>query len=102
MNSSLNLLVEKGTFDEVKKALEEGADPNKVFGRTPPLHIAAKKRRLDFIELLIKHGANVNGVDRRGCTALHFVFEEKSTCVAVCARRPDSPAPLQDKSCRMH
>ena len=80
MSSSLKDLLENGTFDELKKALEEGADPNNVFESTPPLRIAAWKRRLDCIELLIKHGANVNGTDVYGRTALHHVFDEQSTC----------------------
>ena len=95
MSERLVALLYAGTFVEVKKALERGADPNKLFESTPPLHVAAKKRRLDCIELLIKHGANVDRTEYHGCTALYSVFEEKSTCVllaclqrAFCASEP--------------
>ncbi|XP_072229854.1 poly [ADP-ribose] polymerase tankyrase-2-like [Leuresthes tenuis] len=36
-----------------------------------PLHLASEKAHDDVIELLVKHGAQVNAVDRLGQTALH-------------------------------
>jgi len=36
-----------------------------------PLHYAAAKGQLDVIELLLKHGADVNARDKNGYTPLH-------------------------------
>ena len=56
----------------VKALLEKGADPNAMSsdGKMPLLK-AARWGRLDVVELLVEHGANVNARNINGYTALH-------------------------------
>lgn len=39
-----------------------------------PLIIAAKTGRMDVVRLLIRHGANINAVDNKSNSALHYSF----------------------------
>ncbi len=36
------------------------------------LHVAGAKGQIDFIQLLLKYGANINAIDKCGATALHY------------------------------
>lgn len=55
--------------------LDRGADPNKtnIEGETT-LHFAiyGRDRNADLVNLLIKHGANVNAKDKRGSSVLDY------------------------------
>ena len=44
-------------------------DKNKEF--LVPLHIAPDKAHIEVVEVLLKHGANINSLDCLGQTALH-------------------------------
>ena len=55
--------------------LFNGADPNAhCYHLTRPLHIAAAVENIELVELLLKHGANVDIRDFNGNTALHHVL----------------------------
>lgn len=62
----MHLAVARGHVDVVEKLLKEGCDPNtrdsKPNQRLSPLHVVMSNNNIDIaiINLLIKHGANVN------------------------------------------
>eukprot|EP00731_Ephydatia_muelleri_P036965 Em0365g3a len=60
----LHLAIGGGMFDKVQVLLQCGADPNvaREDGRTP-LHLACEQQLMEFVRLLVEHGANVNAVD---------------------------------------
>ena len=49
-------------------------DKNKEF--LAPLDIAADKSHVDVLEILLKHGAQVNSLDCLGQTALHRAAQQ--------------------------
>jgi ankyrin repeat protein len=56
--------------------LEAGADISKTNDGAPVLHVAAKRAvAAEFIEPLIKHGADIRALDRKNQTALHAAVE---------------------------
>lgn len=60
-----------GDAETVKNLLDAGADPNAAnFDLRTALHVAASEGRVETAEILIKHGAEVNPVDRFGNTPL--------------------------------
>ena len=69
-------LCRSGSAREVDEALQNGANVNAVdkFGNLGwrALHWAACEGHADVIEVLLKHGANVNAKDNGGWTALHW------------------------------
>ena len=55
----------------VRLLLEHGADVNALSnGRSTPLHIAARRGRIEVVRVLLEHGANTGGKDDNGRTAL--------------------------------
>jgi len=51
--------------------LQHGADPNQLYDRYAPLHLSARRGRVDTTRLLLQYGANVDLQDTKGWTALH-------------------------------
>ncbi|CAB0043640.1 unnamed protein product [Trichogramma brassicae] len=76
-----HLACKYGCYEEVKKFLEFGLDPNRLAQDTdlslidPPLHLAACNQNRDVFEVLLRHGADPNLVDRYGSTPLHIVCD---------------------------
>ena len=65
--------IQRGDVDRVRAMLEAGADPDVYMNRPPywrPLHAAIEALEeggsLEALELLIRHGARVDGRDREG------------------------------------
>ena len=68
----LNSAIKQGDIDQVRKLLEDGADPNKTntYG-TFPLFIAILNKQFKIFELLLKHSdINVNQANSYGYTVL--------------------------------
>jgi len=66
----------------VQLLLTNGADPNVPeeddeypYRQTFPLHIAAADCNVELVELLLKHGANIDVTDSDGNTALHHAIK---------------------------
>ena len=59
--------------DMVKELLAQGANPNEdilVGMMMKPLHLAAQMRQLDIMNILLSGGADIDGLDEDGATAL--------------------------------
>jgi len=66
---------------EVISLLEGGIDPNEPTirsrCRTTLLHIAVEKCDKELVDILLKHGAHIDGIDSLGQTALHCAAMKK-------------------------
>jgi len=77
-------LVQRGSYSEIRQALEEGADVNQQneAGKTPLMLAATKNSDARVIDLLLDYGARMERRDNRGRTALyHAVRENPRTSV---------------------
>lgn len=63
-----------GNIEAIKQHIAEGADVNVLHFEMPPLTWAAMMGQTKAAELLLKHGANINGKNRDGNTALHLAI----------------------------
>lgn len=72
--------------DCVRLLLDNGAivDSKNQQNQTP-LHLACLSQCVETIDILIKHGANVNAIYRDGRTALHAAIVRESKCLE-CAK----------------
>jgi len=64
-----------GDVEQLNKYLNEGADvdwQNEELWGSLPLIAAALNNHLHIVEVLLKHGANINLTNRNGNTALHL------------------------------
>jgi ankyrin repeat protein len=61
--------------------LELGADVNGTtfYDDETPLQYAAHYCHQGVLELLVKHGANINVCDQHGCTALHYAVDDRGS-----------------------
>ncbi len=63
----------KNNYEQVKKMLQEGFNPNIKDGNNDlPLHIAVKKENFLMTELLLRHGAEANVRNAWNNTPLHL------------------------------
>ncbi len=70
--------VEQNDFDEVKRLLDLGSNPNTDDNdRTSVLMIACIEGYFEIAKLLIDRGADVNAKDEDGNTALYFATLEE-------------------------
>ena len=63
-----------GDVKAIKQHIAEGADVNALHFEMPPLTWAVTMGQTDTAELLLQHGADVNGRNRDGNTALHLAI----------------------------
>lgn len=73
---SLSREILKGTYKNVERLLQQGAEPNisDEYGYTPLIHATAT-HRTDVVELLLKNNADPNLIDITGSTALHWAVD---------------------------
>ena len=72
METPIGEMIENNDTSAIEKALM--ADPslaNANEGFDQPIHIAAGDGKAEIVELLLRHGANVNAKDEDGRTPLH-------------------------------
>jgi ankyrin repeat protein len=66
------LAIVKGDFETVKKLIELGTNVNEVsLGLTPAMY-AAKFNKVEILELLVKHGADLRKKSDKGFTAKRY------------------------------
>jgi ankyrin repeat protein len=68
----LRYMLSWGTdFTGARWLLEHGADPDLSWGEQDdaPLHLAAQRWNLALVEMLVRHGADINRRRKDGCTA---------------------------------
>ena len=64
--------VRTGDIEAIKQHIAEGADVNALQLEMPPLTWATTMGETEAAELLLQHGADINGRNRDGNTALHL------------------------------
>jgi len=69
--------VRQNDASRAEKSLEDGADPNTVYGPSgsTPLMIAAGAGNVRLVNLLMEAGADPAAVDRNGDTAIHYAVD---------------------------
>ena len=63
-----------GDIEAIKQHIAEGADVNELLFEMPPLTWAVTMGQIETAELLLQHGADINGRNRDGNTALHLAI----------------------------
>ena len=110
--SALILALENGHFDCATRLLEAGADPNDMRSGFAPLHVLSWVRKpvrgdgidgappprgsgemtsLQFVDALVKHGAEVNGQLKRGNSGASRLGRPGSTPFLMASRTADLP-----------
>ena len=73
----------KGKADVARLLIEAGAhvneQPDGIFSKGTPLHLAAEEGKAGVARLLIEEGADVNTTGDRGLTPLHLAAERGNT-----------------------
>lgn len=86
--NSINVRRPLMDIERVRRLLSEGGDPDKVFitgsfpdptGKRTPLMDAAAAGRLDIMNVLLEHGADIERKDSEGDTALSLVSKAGQT-----------------------
>ncbi len=72
MENTLVGAAHAGDLMAIKRYLAEGADVNEMRFEMPPLAWAAMMGKTAAVELLLQNGADINGRNRDGNTALHL------------------------------
>ncbi len=72
LENTLAGAVRTGDIDAIKQHIAEGADVNALHLEMPPLTWAVTMGQTEAAELLLQHGADINGRNRDGNTPLHL------------------------------
>lgn len=69
-------------INQIRKLLQEGADPNaKQWYNGTALHAAAADGNTEIVKLLLDAGADVNAKDKSGQTILHWSVQDENLSV---------------------
>jgi len=86
MNDELLQAVRTDDINRVRDLIAAGADVNfrkqDILGATPLIY-AARRKNENIVHLLIDSGADINGVDRIGRSALHDNDDENIVCILI-------------------
>lgn len=84
--------------------LESGANPNTPHRDTLPLHFAARRGEMDVVDLLCRHGANIDARDTHGrtATAQTVIEGESKTIAALLKRGADADVADHDGNTALH
>jgi ankyrin len=74
---------EKARVGVAQLLLECGGNVNMQAKQQTPLHVASYFGKLDIVQLLLDHGANVDALDKFGKTPLHYISKSKNKSKAV-------------------
>lgn len=74
LTKELNRAVKDANYEEVKRYLLQGANPNDHLAASTPLGEAASCGHLDIVKLLCDHGANIMERNFHERTALHLAI----------------------------
>ncbi|KAG6859977.1 hypothetical protein C0995_001064 [Termitomyces sp. Mi166 len=74
--TSFELAAECQQGDIIKYLL--GIKPDDTDWSSPPLYAILKKGRKDLFQIMINHGASINALDQKKCTALHWAVKERN------------------------
>ncbi len=80
INKQFNFSCRDGAIKDAEKLLNEGADVNNhngALGRSPIIFACEFSNNIDLIRLLIKNGAELNYVDERNSSALHYAIKSR-------------------------
>ena len=80
INKLFNFSCRDGAIKDAEKLLNEGADVNNhngALGRSPIIFACEFSSNIDLIRLLIKNGAELNYVDERNSSALHYAIQSR-------------------------
>jgi ankyrin repeat protein len=69
----MDYVAQTGSLDSLKRLAEGGAKINPPTSWLTPLQAAVGARRMDMVEYLVSHKADVNARDNNGSTALHHL-----------------------------
>ncbi|OXU23646.1 hypothetical protein TSAR_010111 [Trichomalopsis sarcophagae] len=73
----LTLCPDKEHVDLTRLLIEKGISPREVLvGAYESIHCAAKRERIDLVNFLLEHGANVNALGLNNQSPLYFVAQE--------------------------
>ncbi len=72
---------ENNELNIARKLVDEGSDVNLTL-RFTPLHLAVKQGNIEFIDLFLKAGANLNAQDYQGRTPLFLALEYNKPGIA--------------------
>lgn len=80
--TALHHAVKAENIDEVKRLVENGADPNaqttRLKGIRTPFERAIQSGNYEIFSYLLEHGADVNLIDEDGSAPIHFAAKNKT------------------------
>ena len=73
--------LKRKNFEFAELLLKNGISVNGSFGEMPLIVWSAKLKMNDSVEFLVEHGADLQAVDKDGCTALDYALQNKDSAL---------------------
>lgn len=74
----IHVCVMHNALETALALLQKGAAVNRMPNGKTPLHVACEIANIDFVDLLLAHGAKVNSVSLSGHTPLYYCVTKES------------------------